>query len=87
MHSIPASEVVHRRGAQRVAALHPALVLQVTVVLRPMNPEAHEPVVRRPGWHPAMFVAPDPAEFEQRYDPGDAAFALVERFATHHGLR
>ena len=87
MHSIPASEVVHRRGAKRVAALAPAQVLQVTVVLRPLNPEAHAPVIHPPGWHPAMFATPDRAEFEQRYDPGEEAFAAVERFAIHHGLR
>lgn len=87
MHSIPASEVVHRRGAKRDAALPPAQVLQVTVVLRPLNPEAHEPVVRLPGWHPAMFAAPDRAELEQRYDPGEKAFARVEQFANNHGLR
>ncbi len=87
MHSIPASEVVHRRDAKRVGPVPPAQVLQVTVVLRPLNPEAHEPVVRAPGWHPGMFAAPHPAELDQRYSPGEEAFVQVERFATRHGLR
>jgi kumamolisin len=83
------SRVAHRYGAVRTASLRGDRVLQVTMVLRPRDPRAHELLTESaPGsWHPSMFTPRTNAEFALLYDPGDDAFALVDRFAARNGLR
>ena len=80
---VSGSGVSHPLGAERLAPVGQELSLQVTVVLRPRKPGAHD---AGPAMHPAerrILSAHDLAEW---YDPGDHRIDLVRKFADAHEL-
>lgn len=80
---VAGSGVSHPLGAAPVGAVEQDLPLQVTVVLRPRNPRAHD---AGPALHPAERPILSTHDLAEWYDPGDHRVLLVKKFADAHGL-
>ena len=77
------SGVLHLGDAERAERVNPRKRLDVTVVLRPANPNAHVLTHAR---HPRLAHPLSARGLAALYDPGDASIRVVRRFAKQHDL-
>ena len=80
---VAGSGVSHPLGAAPLGAVEREMSLQVTVVLRPRRPRAHD---AGPVMHPAERPILSADELAEWYDPGDHRIRLVRQFADANGL-